>query len=285
MSRPGRPGRGRFDKARWVGYKLCVDSKAAIREAFSRHALDYDEHFSLLETAQAMRRTVWEVAERTFPRGTRLLELGCGTGEDAVHFAHCGYRVTAIDIAPGMVAKLRSKSEALKIRESIDARVSSIEDFEPAGAAYDGLFSNFGAVNCVRSLSSLRRIAARGLKPGAPVLLVTMGRFYPLETLVFLLRGEARRAFVRLQREPRADVAGVAVPFAYYSPRQLRQALGEEFSLEQVCGLRSLLPSPPLEHVGRFLPMRVLRPLDRFLTTFGPTASFADHYISVWRRR
>jgi ubiquinone/menaquinone biosynthesis C-methylase UbiE len=262
-----------------------VDSQASLREAFDRHALDYDERFSLLDTAHAMRWEVWRVADSLFPSGSRLLDLGCGTGEDAIHFASNGHHVTAIDIAPGMVAQLRMKAEASKVSQYVDARVASIETFEPAAAPFDGIFSNFGALNCVKPLSTLRRIVAKGLKPGAPLLLVTMGRFYPLETLVFLLKGDVRRAFVRLSREPEAAVAGIPVSFAYYSPRQLRKALGADFSLEEVRGLRSLVPSPSLEHIGRHLPLRLMQTLDDFATTFRPTASLADHYISVWRHR
>src|SRR5262245_7800375 len=258
-----------------MGYKpLMMDRLASLREAFDRHAHDYDASFALLNSARTMRCEVWRLAEQLFPPGSRLLDLGCGTGEDAVHFARNGNHVTAIDIAPAMVEQLRAKAQLSQVSHRVDARVASMESFDPEPAAFDGIFSNFGAVNCVQSLQTLRRIAARGLKPGKPLLLVTMGRFYPLETLVFILKGNPRRAFVRLSRKPVADVAGIAVSFAYYSPRQLRRALGADFSLEQLRGLRSPVPSPALEHAGRLPPLRFINALDGFVTRFRPTASF-----------
>jgi ubiquinone/menaquinone biosynthesis C-methylase UbiE len=258
--------------------------QASLREAFNRHSLTYDGSFSTLETAQEMRQEIWRVAEGLFPAGGHLLDLGCGTGEDAIHFARNGTLVTAIDISPGMITQLRMKAHDSDVSEKVNAKVADIQTFEPEAAVFDGIFSNFGAMNCVRPLTALRYIAARGLKPHAPLLLVTMGRFYPLESLVFLLKGDVRRAFGRLNGEAEAHIEGLPISFSYYSPRQLRAVLGADFSLEQVRGLRSLLPSPSLEHISRFLPIRLMRRLDGVATRFGPTAPLADHYVSVWRR-
>jgi ubiquinone/menaquinone biosynthesis C-methylase UbiE len=269
-----------------LGYKLSVNSQpASLREAFNRHALTYDASFSRLRTAQEMRHEIWRVADGLFPSGSRLLDLGCGTGEDAIHFARNGVVVTAIDIAPGMIAQVRMKAHDSGLSERVNAKVADIQTFEPEIGMFDGIFSNFGAINCVRRLTALRDIAARALKPHAPLLLVTMGRFYPFESLVFLLKGDVRRAFVRLKREPEANIEGVPISLSYYSPRELRAALGHDFSLEQLRGLRSLVPSPSLEHISRFLPMRFMRRLDSVATKFRPTAPLADHYISVWRRQ
>ena len=41
--------------------------------------------------------------------GERVLELNCGTGEDAVHLARRGVRVLATDNSPRMLAAARSK--------------------------------------------------------------------------------------------------------------------------------------------------------------------------------
>jgi ubiquinone/menaquinone biosynthesis C-methylase UbiE len=258
---------------------------ATLREAFNRHALTYDASFSALETAQEMRHEIWRVADGLFPKGARLLDLGCGTGEDAIHFARNGAVVTAIDIAPEMITQLRMKVHDSGVSETVNAQVADIQTFEPEAGVFDGIFSNFGAMNCVRPLTAIRYIAERGLKPHAPLLLVTMGRFYPLESLVLLLKGDVRRAFVRLKPDTEAHIEGLPISLSYYSPRELQAALGADFSLEHLRGLRSLVPSPSLEHISRFLPMRFMRRLDGVATRFRPTASLADHYISVWRQQ
>jgi ubiquinone/menaquinone biosynthesis C-methylase UbiE len=256
-----------------------------LREAFDRHAQTYDERFSSLAATKSIRQEIWRIADGLFPPGSTLLDLGCGTGDDAIHFTQRGIAVTAIDIAPAMISRLETKAAAAGIRERIDVQVADIESFEPRVAAFDGVLSNFGALNSVYNLPALRNLATRALKPGAHVVLVVMGRLYPLETAVSLLKGDFRRAFRRLQCTPEVAVEGIRVSFQYHSPRDLRVALGPDFSLQRLLGLRSVLPSVAWDHVNRFLPLGLVGAADRFATTFRLTAPFADLYLSIWRYR
>ena len=234
------------------------------REAFDRHALTYDERFSSLATAQAIRRQVWCIADGLFPSGSRLLDLGCGTGDDAIHFAERGIHVTSIDISPGMIAQLLLKAEAAGLQGQIVARIANLETFQPEKTDFNGLFSNFGALNCVPEVSGLRSLASKVLKHGSPVVLVTMGRFYPLETLLFLLKGDLRRAFRRLRRKTEVAVENIRVPVWYHGLKDLQRSLGPTFELQRVQGLRSV---------------------DRALEKFPALGSWSDHFVSVWRYR
>jgi len=68
-------------------------------------ALDYDRH---LARDRWMRRALWRHFARTFRPAGHLLDLGCGTGIDALYLASIGMRVTAIDASAGMVDRLRT---------------------------------------------------------------------------------------------------------------------------------------------------------------------------------
>ncbi|HJU25919.1 MAG TPA: methyltransferase domain-containing protein, partial [Rhodanobacteraceae bacterium] len=78
------------------------------QRAFDSVAADYDGPRGNNELIQRMRRTMWDAACSEFFTGSRLLDLGCGTGIDAVEFARTGYRVVATDWSPQMVARTRS---------------------------------------------------------------------------------------------------------------------------------------------------------------------------------
>ena len=54
-------------------------------------------------------------------RGSRLLELGCGTGQATVPLAERGYRVLALDLSEGMAALARRKLAAFPAVEVVHA--------------------------------------------------------------------------------------------------------------------------------------------------------------------
>ena len=65
--------------------------------AFDELASTYDATFTDTIVGKALRETVWARLEQTFRSSRRVLELGCGTGEDAVRLASSGIRVVATD--------------------------------------------------------------------------------------------------------------------------------------------------------------------------------------------
>ena len=51
---------------------------------FEAMAATYDRDFTERPIPARMRRAVWRRLDAAFPPGRRVLELGCGTGEDAL---------------------------------------------------------------------------------------------------------------------------------------------------------------------------------------------------------
>ncbi len=68
-----------------------------------------------------------------FKMGQTALEIGCGTGKATVHLAICGLNVTAIDIAPDLLAVAKEKVKGGNIR----LVQSSFEDFKAPDASFD----------------------------------------------------------------------------------------------------------------------------------------------------
>ena len=81
---------------------------------FDQMAREYDDVFTNSMIGRAQRDAVWSVLTRVFERGDRVLELNCGTGEDALFLAQNGISVTACDASEQMIqiASGRLRKEA-----------------------------------------------------------------------------------------------------------------------------------------------------------------------------
>lgn len=115
------------------------------------------------------RTTVWREIDRLFRAGDRVVDLGCGTGDDAVHLAEFGIEVQGVDAAPNMVEVARSRG--------VNASVLAIEDLYRFEGSFSGAISNFGTLNCVADLGLVAAQLGRFVQPAGPVAICLMGRF------------------------------------------------------------------------------------------------------------
>src|SRR6266568_218287 len=109
--------------------------------AFNALAWRYGGLWNRSTIGRLQREAVWRRLDRLFRPGDSLLDLGCGTGEDALHFMRSGMRVRAIDASAEMVRIARSRG--------VDAVRLPIEELERLTGSFDGVLSDFGALNCV----------------------------------------------------------------------------------------------------------------------------------------
>src|SRR4029453_10976804 len=138
---------------------------------FDELAAGYDREFTRSACGEVLRSLVHERLPRVFGGRRRILELGCGTGEDAVHLARTGHRVYAVDASAEMIRLARAKAEAAGVAGSIQFQVLPVESLDslPQAARFDGVFSNFGVINCVADVPRLARSLAARLEPGPPM--------------------------------------------------------------------------------------------------------------------
>jgi SAM-dependent methyltransferase len=216
---------------------------SATAAAFDRAAASYDEEFGRNPVGLLFRHTVQQRLRTLFPPGSRVLDLGCGTGEDALFLAGGGVFVHGIDVAPGMVERARSKAAARGLAgEHLRLEVRAAEEVGEIPGTFDGAYSDFGALNCA-DLAAVGAALQRVLRPGAPLLVSLMGPWPLPATLQHALtgRGEARA-------RSRPQVGGLSLPVRYPWPSDARRSLGDGFRWTRTTALGVLVPGP--DHDG-----------------------------------
>lgn len=96
----------------------------------------------------------------------RVLEMGCGTGANAVHLTRRGYAVTAFDLAPRAIDLARTRAAQAGVR--IDFRVADFRQLPDLGLSFPFVYDS-GLYHCVRreALDDLLAFLGRTTQPGS----------------------------------------------------------------------------------------------------------------------
>lgn len=251
---------------------------------FDALAADYDDDFSWSCIGNMMRCRVWKRLDSCFESGQRVLELNCGTGEDAVHLGRRSIEVVATDRSAEMVAVAREKVARAGLEGRVRVEQLAVESLhELAAPMFDGALSNFGGLNCVANRAAVSEALAARLRPGATAVLCLMGPLVPWEWVWFLVRGEPGKAFRRLKRGG-VDWRGLKI--RYPSIGAMRRDFSPHFRLSRVGAIGVFLPPPYTEqwaakHVG------LLQGLNRWenrVEACSPLPWLADHYLLELKR-
>lgn len=271
--------------------RAASDPRAAATLAFDRLAPEYD---SLVggEIFQLLRRRTHRAFARRFPPGSRVLEIGCGTGIDTSFLASRGIEVVACDPSEEMVSRSlrRLAHDGCEYRttvlpcgiQDLAAFLETLTDSN-LRCTFDGIVSNFGALNCVERLAPLAPLARSYLRPGGVVLVTLMSRFCALEALYFLATGRRQLATRRGGNGAVAvPVAGIAVPTFYHRITDVEAALGADVRLAAIEGIGVAIPPPFLETRWCQMPASLRGLMTRFDALVAPLPPFnrvGDHVL------
>ncbi|PTT86934.1 hypothetical protein DBR42_12725, partial [Pelomonas sp. HMWF004] len=230
--------------------------------AFDVLAAGYDREFTHSLVGAAQRRVVWDVLDdclRQVGRPCAVLELNCGTGEDALHLLRAGHRVVATDVSAEMLRVARDKFECAGLghvartqRLDLQALARGESTVQDLGGPFDLVLSNFGGLNCL-SPETLRALApslAACLTPQGRAITVVMPRLCLWESAWALLRLQPRRAMRRWRGGPVSAQLGPGqppLPVWYHGTKDMDRAFGAHFHRERVRPVGLAVPPSDLE--------------------------------------
>lgn len=259
--------------------------------AFDTYAAGYDAHFIHSAIGRLQRRQVWDQLGPYLPGAKDILEINCGTGEDAIRLAQQGHRVLATDASAEMIDKCRKKMEKRQTNENIGFLQLDFMSLSEKlkDRQFDLIFSNFGGLNCIgeKDTQRLSGIFEKLLRPKGLLFLVYMSRACLWERFYYNYKRDKARARRRKTPGPvLARIMGKTLNIWYYEPRNLQLVYGRHFNLLEARPVGLFVPPTYLEAYFKNKP-NVLRILSRLDILFNVTtlANFADHFAIVFEKK
>lgn len=256
--------------------------------AFDSIAASYDDLFTRSMIGRAQRGAVWDALRDAFAPGAHILELNCGTGEDALFLARHDISVVACDGSQAMILTARKRMEEEDPDAAIQFELLPTEDLAQLhpGRLFDGVLSNFSGLNCVSSLDPVVWDLASLVKAGASVLICLSTRFCLAETLWFLFHGDFRKAFRRTGGVAFVRVSGLMVRVHYPTLREVRESFSPWFRLRSCTGIGVAVPPSYLEPAIRKYPrlLGLFRWIDKRISHLPLLRIMGDHMLLHFER-
>jgi len=253
---------------------------------FDALAPTYDDDFTHSLIGTHLRERVHRRLLELWAPRDHVLELGCGTGEDAHFLGTARITVTATDVSPHMRQIVEGKTAGI---EHVSVKPLDLNNL-PTGQfqqAYDGVLSNFGALNCIDDWQPLAQWLSSRVKSGGTLAFAIMSPYCIWETLWHSVHLDLKTATRRWKNNATfAPDSNTAITVSYPSIRLITQDFAPHFERVCVQPLGLFLPPsdvyPVIEKHARLL--KLLKSADDTLANASQLAIFADHYWIEFKR-
>jgi len=258
-------------------------------EAFTKQAVIFDQLYAGDSIIEYKRQRVRDHILKNATPGCYMLELNCGTGEDALYFAKRGYNIHATDISPGMLDVFRKKLDNAEHVGKISIEECSFTDLDHLNnrKQFDYIYSNFGGLNCTGELGNVLQSLNRLVKPGGIITLVIVSKFCLWETLL-IFKGRFKTAFRRFfsRNGRKAHIEGVYFKCWYYSPSFVKKNLAPNFESIGTEALCAIVPPSYFENFAFRHPRlyEILKKQENKLKNKWPWKYMGDYFIASYRK-
>jgi len=267
------------------------DYRAEVSNAFDLAAEEYDFTINRNFINTWIRRRSLQVLKKLVRPDDLLLEVGCGTGAEAMEVARWVSGVIATDVSARMTELVRAKSIARGIGGRIvpltisAAEIAKARDSVGSRSIRVGYSFN-GALNCEPRLDSFVTQLHSLLEPGGYFVCSVRNTTCASEMVSHGLVLQFSKATPRRVQPTMVSVGGVDIPSTYFSPSDFVSHFEPYFTPVETIGLPTLLPPAYLNEyylmARRFTSL--LERLEPLLSGVVPFNRLGDQTLFVLRR-
>jgi len=212
---------------------------------FDRFSSDYDESFKLNPLGVLSRSRLLRYAKKQIGNNPkRILDIGCGTGEDALELLRLGHMVDCLDFSVGMMSITKQKIIKAGFQR-VNFIVSDLNsmNYVPDNK-YDCIYSN-GVINFLDDIDKLPAYFCKILKPGGLVFLTCLNKLCVREMMYYLVRLKPLKMLRRFQNKGISYQKGyndIDCKLRYYDVSDFVQTIESKFEIIDIQPICVLLP-------------------------------------------
>jgi ubiquinone/menaquinone biosynthesis C-methylase UbiE len=270
----------------------AADYYGSVAAAFDAAAEEYD--FTIgnnFINTWIRKRSIEVLLCKTRPHDF-LMEVGAGTGAEAIEVARHVRGVLAMDVSQSMIDLIAAKVKARHLENKVfPIRLAAFE-LPKARELLRGnrvrvAYSFNGALNCEPKLEEFVAALADMLEPEGVFVCSLRNTLCLTEAVLHAAAFQFDRMNPRKHQPMMVSVGGKEIPSTYYSSRDLARKFKPYFRTEEIIALPGLLPPAYLNSF--YLKLRnvtsVFEGLDRRLSSFFPLNRFGDQTLFVFRKK
>jgi 2-polyprenyl-3-methyl-5-hydroxy-6-metoxy-1,4-benzoquinol methylase len=153
-----------------------VNTTSEWQKFFNAHAPVYMDN---IFTKNTVKEVDFLLRELRLPTGSSILDMGCGTGRHSIELTKRGYKVTGVDLSPGMLSQAKTTAKEANVKvEWVQSDATLFKSKKPKDAAIclcEGAFGLLGSTDdpWEYDYAILRNINA-SIKPNAKFILTAL---------------------------------------------------------------------------------------------------------------
>ena len=257
--------------------------------SFNSYAKDYDKHFTNSPIGILQRKRVYKYLLPLLNKQKKVLEINCGTGEDATYMAQKVKSILATDISTEMIKEAQAKKSKNDL-DNVIFEASDIKELHTKlSSSFDLLFSDFGGLNCLspEELKKFSKNICPFISENGKLCLVIMGKKCLWENL-FFFRQKDRRLYRRNTDEGVSTTINSTVfTTYYYSPKQIEILFSNSFKIIRARPIGFFIPPSYLNtyFLKNKQMLYFLNILEKMAGCFSILSNYSDHYLIILEKK
>ena len=295
LGRPSKRGAASGENETLVSFRdwrsQGNDYYRSVRDAFDSASEEYDYTISHNYINSWIRKRSIHELQRIAKTSDVLLEIGCGTGSEAIQISKRVRGIVATDISEKMLDLLKRKIEAKRLDRKILAakarasEISLVKELLPEGNVHVAYSFN-GALNCEPDILKVPGELSKVVHEGGHFLCSIRNTLCLPEALSHSLVLQFDKMATRKDQPTMVSVGGMDIPSCYYSPSRFAQIFRPHFRVRKMIGLPAFLPPAYLSdyylRTGKARP--ILEKLESVLGDRFPFNRLGDQTLFVFQR-